>query len=146
MVKSVSQETGQVKMQRGGWDGKLGSSWWPSFGWAILVEHGGGSHILVSWEVNEKGGSRGNENRLLFLKTPWWRRGRSARCQGRGLVFCFVVQTVTQGLFPTQGSTPCLLHWQANSLPPSHLGSLLPQIKNRVKIVYWHHLSAISLF
>ena len=28
-----------------------------------------------------------------------------------------------QGIFPTQGSNPCLLHWQADSLPRSHQGS-----------------------
>ena len=28
-----------------------------------------------------------------------------------------------QGMFPTQGSNPCLLHWQSGSLPLSHLGS-----------------------
>ena len=28
-----------------------------------------------------------------------------------------------QGLFPTQGSDLCLLHWQVNSLPLSHQGS-----------------------
>ena len=28
-----------------------------------------------------------------------------------------------QGIFLTQGSNPCLLHWQADSLPLSHLGS-----------------------
>ena len=28
-----------------------------------------------------------------------------------------------QGIFPTQGSDLCLLHWQADSLPLSHLGS-----------------------
>ena len=27
-------------------------------------------------------------------------------------------------LLPTQGLNPCLLHWQADSLPLSHLGSL----------------------
>ena len=30
---------------------------------------------------------------------------------------------VLQGIFPTQGLNLCLLHWQANPLPPSHLGS-----------------------
>ena len=33
-----------------------------------------------------------------------------------------------QGIFPTQGSNPsllCLLHWQADSLPLCHLGSLM---------------------
>ena len=29
-----------------------------------------------------------------------------------------------QGIFPTQGLNPCLLHWQAGSLPLSRLGSL----------------------
>ena len=28
------------------------------------------------------------------------------------------------GIFPDQGSNPCLLHWQADSLPVSHEGSL----------------------
>ena len=28
-----------------------------------------------------------------------------------------------QGIFPTQGLNPCLLHWQVDSLPLSHLGS-----------------------
>ena len=28
-----------------------------------------------------------------------------------------------QGIFPTQGSNPCLLHWQVGSLPLSHRGS-----------------------
>ena len=27
------------------------------------------------------------------------------------------------GIFPDQGSNPCLLHWQVDSLPLSHLGS-----------------------
>ena len=31
--------------------------------------------------------------------------------------------TLLRGIIPTQGSNPCLLHWQADSLPPSHLGS-----------------------
>ena len=29
-----------------------------------------------------------------------------------------------QGIFPTQGSNLCLLHWQVDSLPLSHQGSL----------------------
>ena len=30
-----------------------------------------------------------------------------------------------RGIFPDQGSTPCLLHWQADSLPLRHQGSPL---------------------
>ena len=32
--------------------------------------------------------------------------------------------SVACGIFPDQGSNPCLLHWQADSLPLSHQGSL----------------------
>ena len=32
-------------------------------------------------------------------------------------------QAHLQGIFLTQGSNPCLLHWQQNSLPLSHQGS-----------------------
>ena len=32
-------------------------------------------------------------------------------------------QLLLQGIFPTQGSNPCLLHWQADPLPLSHQGS-----------------------
>ena len=34
-----------------------------------------------------------------------------------------------QGIFPTQGSNPYLLHWQVDSLPLSHLGS--PMVETR---------------
>ena len=32
---------------------------------------------------------------------------------------------VTRGMFKAQESNPCLLHWQANSLPLRHQGSLI---------------------
>ena len=31
--------------------------------------------------------------------------------------------SVACGIFPTKGSSPCLLHWQADSVPLSHQGS-----------------------
>ena len=34
-----------------------------------------------------------------------------------------------QGIFPTQGSNPGLLHWQAHSLPLSHLEALTSRIE-----------------
>ena len=37
-----------------------------------------------------------------------------------------------QGIFPTQGSNPCFLHWQVDSLPLSHLGS--PAVIMKVKV------------
>ena len=30
---------------------------------------------------------------------------------------------MSPGVFPNQGLNPCLLHWQVDSLPPSHQGS-----------------------
>ena len=33
-----------------------------------------------------------------------------------------------QGIFPTQGLNPCLLHWQVNSLLLSHLESNIMEI------------------
>ena len=33
-----------------------------------------------------------------------------------------------QGIFPTQGLNPHFLHWQADSLPLNHLGSLHPSL------------------
>ena len=63
-------------------------------------------------------------------------------------------QFLLQGIFPTQGSTPhllCLLHWQAGSLPLSHLGSspiqgrhiLIPGICTLNKWLKWQILCYI---
>ena len=41
----------------------------------------------------------------------------------------WVAISSSRGIFPTQGSNPRLLHWQADSLPVSHLGS--PGISQR---------------
>ena len=43
-----------------------------------------------------------------------------------------------QGIIPTQGSNLCLLHWQADSLPLSHLGS--PSLLNA-----WMHACSSQL-
>ena len=48
------------------------------------------------------------------LLCPWNFPGKN---MGVGCYF------LLQGIFPTQGSNPCLLHWQADSVPLSHLGS-----------------------
>ena len=53
-----------------------------------------------------------------MLLCPWDFPGKSTR------VGCHFL---LQRIFPTQGSNLCLLHWQADSLPLSHLGS--PQNK-----------------
>ena len=49
----------------------------------------------------------------LFLRQEYW--DFSGKNTGVGCHF------LLQGIFPTQGSKLRLLHWQANSLPLSHL-------------------------
>ena len=54
-----------------------------------------------------------------------------------------------EGIFMTQGSNPCLLHWQADSLPMSQLGSNYFPIKNKFKKfkhISLKYVTAISYF
>ena len=60
------------------------------------------------------------------LLCPWNFPGKNTR------VGCHVL---LRGIFPTQGLNPCLLqllYWQADSLPLSHLGSLLTSITSPI--------------
>ena len=43
-----------------------------------------------------------------------------------------------QRIFLTQGSNPCLLHWQADSLPLSHLGNLYGVNKSNLSFSLLH--------
>ena len=36
---------------------------------------------------------------------------------------CRIIYSAACGIFPDQGSNPCLLHWQVDSLPLNHQGS-----------------------
>ena len=66
-------------------------------------------------------------SRVQLFVTPWTvafqaplSMGFSRQQTGMGCHF------LLQGIFPTQGSNPCLLcllHWQAGSLPGHHLGN-----------------------
>ena len=42
-----------------------------------------------------------------------------------------------QGIFQTQGSNPCLLHWQVNSFPLSHHGSPESAIHIPISSPFW---------
>ena len=53
------------------------------------------------------------------LLCPWDFPGKNS---GVGGHFLF------QGIFPSQGLNPCLLHWQVDSLPLNHQGSLEIQL------------------
>ena len=60
----------------------------------------------------------------ISFATPW--TPVSMEFPGRNTgVGCHLLP---QGIFLTQGSNPCLLHWQADSLPLSHQGSLIYQL------------------
>ena len=59
------------------------------------------------------------------LLRPWDSPGKSTR------VGCHFL---LQGIFPSQGSNPCLLHWQADSLPLSHQGRPQKLAKTTFKI------------
>ena len=47
-----------------------------------------------------------------------------------------------QGIFLTQESNLCLLHWQADSLPLSHQGS--PKTFIALRLIIYHEAQAIS--
>ena len=50
-----------------------------------------------------------------------------------------------QGIFPTQGLNPCLLHWQADSLPLSHQESPVgTQYRARSIILLWDFRSCLQ--
>ena len=54
-----------------------------------------------------------HELQLTRLLRPWNSPGKNT---GMGC------HTLLQGIFPTEGSNPHLMHWQAESLPVSHQG------------------------
>ena len=54
-------------------------------------------------------------------------------------VALWAVASTLQGIFPTQGSNPCLLcllHWQVGSLPPVPCGKAMQSLKRGVKRVF----------
>ena len=50
-----------------------------------------------------------------------------------------------QGIFPGQGSNPCLLHWQTDSLPLNHWGSPIMLLPFFIFIKGWYDSPWISL-
>ena len=72
---------------------------------------------LVASVVSDSSQPCGLQPARLLLS--WNSSGKNT---GVGCHFLF------QGLFLTQGLNPCLLHWQADSLPLSHLGFLVKDV------------------
>ena len=63
-------------------------------------------------------------SRVWFFVTSWTVAHQAPLSMGfssknTGIACHFLLQ----GISPTQGSNPCHLHWQVNSLPLNHLGS-----------------------
>ena len=53
---------------------------------------------------------------------------------------------LSQGIFLTQGSSVCFLHWQVNSLPLSHMGSLKAlAVRSYYYQTQWTHSKYFSL-
>ena len=60
----------------------------------------------------------------------------------------WVVISFSRGIFPTQGSNPCLLHWQADSLSLSHQGNpayilISAQISDLWLLKLWENKSVL---
>ena len=49
----------------------------------------------------------------------------------------WVVISSPRGIFPTQGSNPCLQYWQVDSLPLSHMERLASINGSHQKVVQW---------
>ena len=59
----------------------------------------------------------------LSLSRPLWLWSTGSRRAGSVVVAHGPSCSAACGIFPDQGSNPCLLHWQADSQPPRHQGS-----------------------
>ena len=75
---------------------------------------------------------------MLILVTPWTVTHQALLSMGfpkqeywNGLPF------PSPGIYPTQGSNPCLLHWQVDSLSLSHLGSPGLRLKEASLLAPW---------
>ena len=102
-------------------------------GFSVVVANGGSCPVVVCGPLVAGASRRGGfSSRGLLIagcrlwacvlpllqpvgaQTQWlWRPGLGLSC------------SAACGIFPDQGSNPCLLHWQADSSPLSHQGSQL---------------------
>ena len=72
--------------------------------------------------------------------------GSSVHGISQARILEWVAIFLLQGIFPTQGSNPYLLHWQADSLPLSYLGGPAKLMNNAIVIVVIQPLSRVRLF
>ena len=84
------------------------------------------SYVRACWVVTDSLRPKGLQPTRLLC--PWNSPGKNS-----GVCCHFLLQ----GIFLTQGSNPCLLHWQVDSLPLSHLGGLL--LHSYLQTNYWSY-------
>ena len=72
----------------------------------------------------------------LSLSRPLLLRSTGSRCTGSVIVAHGPSCSAACGVFPDQGSNPCPLHWQADSQPLRHQGSLWIHVNNKY---FWSH-------
>ena len=68
----------------------------------------------------------------LSLSQPLLLQSTGSRRAGSVVVAHGPSCSVACGIFPDQGSNPCPLHWQADSLPPHHQGSPKKRVFSRL--------------
>ena len=59
----------------------------------------------------------------LCVPRDWSSPGSSVHGISQAKILEWVANLLLQGIFLTQRLNPCLLHWQAHSLPLSHMGN-----------------------
>ena len=75
--------------------------------------------------VAASGGHSSSRCAGLSLSRPLLLRSTGSRRAGSAIVAHGPSHSAACGIFPDQGSNPCLLHWQADSQPLRHQGSRL---------------------
>ena len=73
--------------------------------------------------VAASGGRSSSRCAGLSLSRPLLLRSTGSRRAGSVIVAHGLSCSAACGIFPDQGSNPCLLHWQADSQPLRHQGS-----------------------
>ena len=73
--------------------------------------------------VAASGGHSSSRCAGLSLSRAPLLRSTGSRCAGSVIVAQGPSCSAACGIFPDQGSNPCLLHWHADSQPPRHQGS-----------------------
>ena len=74
----------------------------------------------------------------LSLSRPLLLRSTGSRCTGSVVVAHGPSCSVACGILPDQGSNPCPLHWQADSQPLRHQGSL--DLLNNINFIYLFYI------